>query len=58
MHWKKYFILMPPALLIGLIFILYFHQSSLAFLTIIVFWGIYYLWVYIENKKKSKGKIK
>ncbi|OAB43316.1 hypothetical protein PBAT_18595 [Paenibacillus antarcticus] len=53
---KKYFILMPPMLLLG-IFLFYFlpaNQRSYVFLAPIVLWLIYYTWIFIEIKHKKK----
>ncbi|MCZ1269129.1 hypothetical protein EIH79_30885 [Paenibacillus tundrae] len=53
---KKYFILMPPMLIIGLL-IMYFlpvNQRAYVFLVPIVFWLIYYIWVFVERKKYKK----
>jgi hypothetical protein len=52
---QKYFILLPPALLLG-IFLLYYLPAgdrSYVFLVPIVFWIIYYSWIYVEKKKKE-----
>jgi len=53
---KKYFILMPPMLIIGL-FLFYFlpvNQRPYVLLVPIVFWLIYYNWIFIERKQKKK----
>ncbi|SEN77687.1 hypothetical protein SAMN05518670_2688 [Paenibacillus sp. OK076] len=53
---KKYFILMPPMLIIGL-FIIYFltaNQRAYVFLVPIVFWLTYYIWVFVERKQDKK----
>ena len=55
-HKKKYFILMPPMLIIGLI-LFYFlpaNQRSYVFLAPITLWLIYYTWIFIERKQKKK----
>jgi hypothetical protein len=55
-HKKKYFILMPPMLIIG-IFLLYFFPANQRpyVLTIpIVFWIFYYIWINFERKQKAK----
>ena len=55
-HKKKYFILMPPMLIIGLL-LFYFlpaNQRPNVFLVPIVFWLIYYTWIFIERKQKKK----
>ncbi len=59
MHRKKYFILLPPALIIG-IFLLYYlspEDRAYIFLAPFAFWIAYYIWIYIERKKiKQMGK--
>ncbi|OAB40861.1 hypothetical protein PMSD_00870 [Paenibacillus macquariensis subsp. defensor] len=55
-HKKKYFILMPLMLIIGL-FLFYFipeNQRAYVFLAPIVFWLIYYTWIFIERRQKKK----
>ncbi|MEC0093413.1 hypothetical protein [Paenibacillus macquariensis] len=53
---KKYFILMPPMLIIGL-YLFYFlpaNKRPYVFLVPIVFWLIYYTWLFIERIQKKK----
>ncbi|MFB4212447.1 hypothetical protein ACE1TH_11120 [Shouchella sp. JSM 1781072] len=50
-HWKKYFILIVPTLLLG-VSILYLTDNLIVPLIIIsCFWAIFYLWVYLEKKQ-------
>ncbi len=53
---KKYWILMPPFLLIGLLLVIYLPQNlkPLAILTALVFWCVYYIWTYIERNKERR----
>ncbi|WP_145939565.1 hypothetical protein [Paenibacillus glacialis] len=56
MYNKKYFILMPLMLIIGLLlfFFLPASQRPYVLLVPIVFWLIYYTWIFIERKQKEK----
>ncbi|CAH1196913.1 hypothetical protein PAECIP111892_02368 [Paenibacillus auburnensis] len=52
MHKKKYFTLLPPFLILGIIlaFTLPSTTRSFAlFATVMVFWITYYVWIYIEK---------
>lgn len=58
MHWKKYAILLPPFVLIGILFVLYLpsSQKHYGISVALVFWAFYYTWIYIE-KKRGKDDI-
>lgn len=60
MHKKKYFILMPPALIIGIFLIYYFpvSQKPYLFLIPLVFWIIYYTWIYFEKRHENRKENK
>ncbi|GIN72354.1 hypothetical protein J14TS2_28290 [Bacillus sp. J14TS2] len=53
MHKRKYFVLLPFALIIGifLLFCLPPGNWFYVFLVPIVFWLIYYSWIYLEKRK-------
>ncbi|MET3699395.1 hypothetical protein SAMN05877753_11136 [Bacillus oleivorans] len=53
--WKKYFILLPPFVIVGLIILFILPEGSyhLALIVPILFWLVYYAWIYIENGKKK-----
>jgi len=55
MHWKKYAILTPPFLLIGVLLSIYLPvgQKQYAIVVALVFWVFYYIWVFIEKKRKN-----
>lgn len=56
MHWKKYFILSLPVIVIGIL-LFYFlpaNQRPYILLVPMAFWLIYYTWIYIERKQKKK----
>ena len=55
MHWKKYAILTPPFLLIGVLLSIYLPvgQKQYAIVVALVFWAFYYIWVFIEKKRKN-----
>ncbi len=55
MHWKKYAILAPPFLLIGVLLSIYLPvgQKQYAIVVALVFWAFYYIWVFIEKKRKN-----
>nr|WP_304217145.1 hypothetical protein [Fredinandcohnia onubensis] len=57
MHWKKYAILLPPFVLIGLLLLFYLPtgQKHFAILIALVFWTFYYTWVYIDKKRRKDG---
>ncbi|MDH6370434.1 hypothetical protein M2444_002214 [Paenibacillus sp. PastF-3] len=56
MHWKKYFILLLPTILIGLFlfYILPAIQRPYVLIVPMVFWLIYYSWTYFKRKQKNK----
>ncbi|RLQ93106.1 hypothetical protein D9X91_18930 [Falsibacillus albus] len=51
---KRYWILMPPFLIIGIVLMKLSpqHLRPYVLLIPIVFWIVYYLWGYIEKKRK------
>jgi len=53
---KKYWILMPPFLILGIVLITSLPKKYLpySFLVALTFWGFYYLWVYLEKKNLTK----
>ena len=55
MHWKKYAILTPPFLIIGVLLILYLppSQKHYGMLFSLVFWVAYYTWIAMEEKRKK-----
>lgn len=58
MHIKKYFILLPPFLILGIVlaFNLSYVKRSYALLgTAIAFWITYYVWIYIEKLIQKKN---
>ncbi|WP_262174695.1 SoxR reducing system RseC family protein [Saccharococcus sp. Marseille-Q5394] len=57
MHKKKYFILLPPALIIGIILLYYLPTEDRAyvFLAPIAFWIIYYSWIYVEKRNTKRN---
>lgn len=59
MHWKKYAILTPLFLFMGIVLAFYFPvgQKHYAILVALVFWVFYYVWVYIEKKNKKLQSI-
>ncbi|MGG3622861.1 hypothetical protein ABES25_04770 [Bacillus gobiensis] len=54
MDKKKYFILMPPFLILGISLLYYLpkHKLFFAMLSVMGFWTVYYLWSNIEKKKR------
>jgi hypothetical protein len=50
---KRYWILLPLFLIIGMILIIYLPHNfkPLAILTALVFWGVYYVWNYFAKKE-------
>ena len=53
---KKYWILMPPFLLLTMALFIYLPQNykPYSFSALFTFWIIYYSWNYIEKKNLSK----
>ena len=53
---KKYWILMPPFLILTIASVIYLPQDyrPYSFLVVIIFWIIYYAWNYIEKKNLTK----
>lgn len=57
MHKKKYFTLLPPFLILGIILAFALPSSSRSFAllaTVMAFWITYYVWIYIEKKKQNE----
>lgn len=56
MDKKKYFILFPPFLILGIVLIIILpdHRTFYAFLAILGFWITYYCWIFLEKKKRNK----
>ncbi|AIQ51042.1 hypothetical protein D3C75_300690 [compost metagenome] len=55
LHKKKYFILLPPFLILTIILAatLPYEKRYYTFLAILAFWITYYSWIYIEKKKQK-----
>ncbi|MGP4041262.1 hypothetical protein ACTWP4_15380 [Gracilibacillus sp. D59] len=55
MHWKQYFMLLIPFVVLGLALIYFLprSQNHNAIITALIFWIIYYGWVYMEDKRKG-----
>ncbi|MDF9842069.1 hypothetical protein M2105_003103 [Paenibacillus sp. PastF-1] len=56
-HKKKYFTLLPPFLILGIILaynLPYNKRSYALLLTTLAFWITYYTWIYIEKMKLKK----
>ncbi|GIN94930.1 hypothetical protein J6TS1_08000 [Siminovitchia terrae] len=53
MDKKKYFILFPPFLILGIVLIIILpdHCTFYAFLPILGFWITYYCWIFLEKKE-------
>ncbi len=53
---KIYWILLPFPIIIGISFIVFFPENGFiyAFITMIVFWIVYYSWTYIDRKSNKK----
>jgi hypothetical protein len=58
MHRKKYWILLPPFLVITIFLAIYLPQKLKPFtpLILLVFWVVYYTWIYVENEKNKKQR--
>jgi hypothetical protein len=58
MDWKKYFILLPLFILIGILLIIYLpprqNQYPILIVFILIFWAVYYFWVYIDKKRNKE----
>lgn len=54
MDWKKYAILLPPFILIGILLSIYLPsvQKQYAIGVALVFWAVYYIWSYLDRKSK------
>ncbi|MGP4077397.1 hypothetical protein [Halobacillus sp. K22] len=52
---KRYWILMPPFLLMTVLLVIFLpiEHRWYAFLPIIVFWIVYYIWNYYSQKKNN-----
>ncbi|MBM6619588.1 hypothetical protein [Bacillus suaedaesalsae] len=55
MHWKKYLILLPPFLFIGIlsIILLPVGEKHNSLLLALLFWVVYYLWIHFEKDNKN-----
>ena len=53
---KKYWILMPPFLIVAMALFIYLPQDykPYSFFAIFAFWIIYHFWNYIEKKSNQK----
>lgn len=53
---KKYWILLPPFLVAGILLIIYLPQQfkPLAFVISLLFWAAYYTWTYIDKNNEVK----
>lgn len=53
---KKYWILLPPFFVAGILLIIYLPQQfrPLALLVPLLFWAAYYTWTYIEKNNEVK----
>lgn len=51
MHWKRYFILLGPAVLLCMILLTFLPRELKIYTVAIpfVFWGVYYTWVYMTK---------
>ncbi|MEC1372972.1 hypothetical protein [Heyndrickxia oleronia] len=63
MDWKKYAIIVPPAVLLTIIlaFSLPLHLKPYTLAIPLISWGVYYTWIYMEKQRKSEdtgGRIK
>jgi hypothetical protein len=63
LDWKKYAIIVPPAVLLTIIlaFSLPLHLKPYTLSIPLISWGVYYTWIYMEKQRKSEdtgGRIK
>ncbi|KIL42711.1 hypothetical protein [Jeotgalibacillus soli] len=57
MHRKKYWILLPPFLLVLLyILINYPERTDIGSYVLVLFWVSYYGWIFVEKNLKQKEK--
>ncbi|GGF77403.1 hypothetical protein GCM10010912_23110 [Paenibacillus albidus] len=59
MHKKKYFTLLPPFLVLGIILaynLPYDKRSFALLLTVLAFWITYYIWIHIEKLMQKKNE--
>lgn len=54
---KRYWILLPPFLIIGISLIIYLppNLKPIAILTALVFWIVYYTWDYLSRNKDDEA---
>lgn len=55
---KRYWILMPPFCIVGLITIIFTGKFTLAFIIILLFHLFYSLWNYYADKKNKDNSFK
>ena len=55
MHRKKYMILFPPFFLIFVLLVIFLpvNQKHYIALAPIAMWAFYYIWIFIEKKRKK-----
>ena len=55
---KKYWILMPPFLLLAILLILYLPTDlkPYSIISVLIFWVTYYLWTSADKKKNKTQK--
>lgn len=56
MQQKKYFILLPPFVIFGLILLFALPKQHLTYVFVapIIFWIVYYSWIVVEKKRTYK----
>lgn len=56
MDWKKYFILLIPTLVIGLLLLFYLPVSQRFYALIVpmVFWVIYHIWCLVDRSRTRR----
>lgn len=55
---KKYWILMPPFLLLAVLLILYLPTDlkPYSIISVLIFWVTYYIWNYADKKQNNTQK--
>ena len=55
---KKYWILMPPFLLLAILLILYLPTDlkPYSIISVMIFWVTYYIWTYADKKQNKTQK--
>lgn len=58
MHWKKYFYLLIPFIVLGIILFIFLPQQYRVIAQVVpfIFWIVYYTWIHIDKKRNNDNR--